>query len=225
MAQTLIDELNQSSNTATYLDNIDPYTFNTKIIFIDNPYNMYIQSQKSFNMLKIFNSENTVVQNNNIKSAISYFNKGKIDTSRNYQNPVIPVISSLVIMAQSGLYEDSLRGMLSNGYNPTYVSRFLSDTGVLDTQAQNLGITTQQYGMVKEESGTIPLGAWWLTPIGLLNHTLLASDNNGDRDGAIILGMLILLFIAFPYIPIINRIPEKLLLYKYFWKDKNIPNK
>ena len=72
--------------------------------------------------------------------------------------------------------------------------------------------------MLREEKGRIPPGAWWLAPIGLLNHTVLAHDDNGDRDGAIIMGLFLLLLIAFPYIPGLNRLPEWLKVSKLIWR-------
>ena len=79
-------------------------------------------------------------------------------------------------------------------------------------------MTTEQYGMLREEKGRIPPGAWWLAPIGLMNHTILAHDDNGDRDGAIILGMFLLVLIAFPFIPGLNQLPDKLKVYKLIWR-------
>ena len=73
--------------------------------------------------------------------------------------------------------------------------------------------------MLHEESTKAP-GAWWLAPIGLLNHTVLANDDNGDRDAAIIFGTLLLLMVAFPYIPYVNQLPDKLKVYKFIWREK-----
>ena len=64
----------------------------------------------------------------------------------------------------------------------------------------------------------MPLGAWWLTPIGFLDHTLLSNDSNQDRDGAEIIGLLMLLLIAYPYIPLLNRIPDYLKVYRLIWR-------
>jgi hypothetical protein len=71
--------------------------------------------------------------------------------------------------------------------------------------------------MVREETGHAP-GAWWLAPIGFLNHTLLAKDDNGDRDAAIIFGSLLLTMLAFPFIPFVNLIPDKLRVWKLLWR-------
>ncbi len=131
--------------------------------------------------------------------------------------PVPQIISTLVGTAKSGLYESMLNNF-NPGINPTYALRFLSDTGVMDDEAASLHITTEQWGMMREESGKIPPGAWWLAPLGILDHTILANDNNGDRDGAIILALIMMLFIFLPYIPYANRIPEKLHLAEFIWK-------
>ncbi len=222
MANTLIQEFTHTSDTATYLDSIDPYKFDTRKIYVTYPYSQYLKLTKGADMLGLFNAENTTLQNSNIKQAEDYFKTGGIiNTSINVNNPLIPVVSSLVVMAKSGLYEDSLRGELSSGFNPTYVTRFLSDTGVLEAKAEKLNITTDQYGMLKEETGVIPPGAWWLAPVGVLDHTILANDPNQDRDGAEILGFLLLFLIAFPYIPYLNKIPGKLPIDKLIWKTKN----
>ena len=73
--------------------------------------------------------------------------------------------------------------------------------------------------MIREESGHAP-GAWWLSPIGLLNHTVLSGDNNADRDASIIFGSLLLTMLAFPFIPYVNQLPDKLKVYKLIWHEK-----
>lgn len=224
MARTLLSEIDHSSDTATYSDNIDPYQFDTKHVYVDIPYTQYFTTQQSsLNMLNYFNQENRQTQDENIKAARNYFSKnGQLTTIPDTLNPVIPMISSLVLMAQSSLYEASLRNETETGYNPTYVLRFLSDTGVLEDKADKLGITTEQYGMLREEKGTLPPGAWWLTPLGVLDNTILKNDENQDQHGAEILGIFMLLFMVFPYIPVLNELPDKFRLYKFIWKDKHI---
>ncbi len=223
LAKTLISEMDQSSDTAIYLDNIDPYTFNTKQVFIEDPYMQYIKLYNSPNMLSAFDSQDSRVKLLELQEAKDYFATNTDYTSLPYSaNPVVPVVTTLVRMAQTGLYEASLRQSLENGSNGTYVTRFLADTGVLQDKATNLYLTTDQYGMVRDESGgTLPPGAWWLTPLGFLDHTLLSTDPNQDRDGAIIIGTFILLLLAFPYIPFFNRLPELFRIDRLIWKEKN----
>ncbi len=221
VAETLIAEFNRTSDTATYLDNIDPYQYDTREIYIIKPYKKYLELTTGQNILADWLKLNSSSRVKDIDAAKSYFkNNGAIVTSLDKNNPFITVIGSLVTMAQSGLYQDWLNGSEAVG-NLTYSQRFLSDTGIIKTKAKKLGITTKQYGMVREENGAWPPGAWWLAPLGFLDNTVLANDPNQDRDGAEILGVLMLIFIAFPYIPGLSRIPEKLNLAKFFWRTKN----
>jgi ubiquinol-cytochrome c reductase cytochrome b subunit len=216
-AQTLVKEFDRSSDTATYLDNIDPYKYDTRAIYIAQPYNQLSVLLHTPNQLQKYNAETGALQASQLKQAQDYFDNtypGK--TTAN--NPLEPVVISLVNMASAGLYQPALNAVSPSGDQTTYSLRFLADTGVMNDHAQALGITTDQYGMLREEKGHIPPGAWWLAPIGLLNHTVLAHDDNGDRDGAIILGLFLLLLTALPYIPGLNRLPEWLKLYKLIWR-------
>lgn len=221
MAKTLLSEIDHSSDTATYTDNISPYQFDTKKVYVEEPYTQYIALKGGTDSLNIFNGQSKEAQDKNLKEATAYFEKdGQISIKDNPKNPIIPVVSALVIMGKNGLYEASLKNETDTGYNTTYPLRFLSDTGALEDRATKLNMTTDQYGMLFEEKGGIPPGAWWLAPLGLLDHTVLKTDDNQDRDGAIILGSLVLLLMAFPYIPLLNRLPEFLGVYKLLWKDK-----
>ncbi len=213
MAQTLLSEFNHTSDTATYLDSIDPYTYDTRTIYITVPYKKLIATTGMPDELAIFSAESSTLQNQDIAQAEIYFQNGGT------QNALTTAISSLVTMAKSDLYEAELNNENLHS-NPTYSLRFLSDTGVLDTEASSLHIATDQLGMLYEEGRAIPPGAWWLAPLGLLNKTILANDPDGDRDGAEILGLLSLLLVLFPFIPYLNRLPEKLHFAEWIWKAK-----
>ncbi len=221
IGKTLVAEFDGSSDTATYLDNIDPYTYSTRAIYISAPYEQYRAAQPSQpDELAIFNAEPDSVQSRQLKDVSDYYSQDSPDAHKKPVSPVTKVVGVLVRMAQTGLYEPALAAANSgNGRadSSTYPTRFLADTGVLEDKATVLGITTDQYGMVREEKGSTP-GAWWLVPIGLLNHTVLSNDDNGDRDAAIIFGSLILSMLAFPFIPYLNQLPDKLKVYKLIWR-------
>ena len=219
VAQTLTKEFDRSSDTATYLDSIQPYTFDTRAIYIAGPYAQLAALQRQPNLLDKYNAEPPAKQDVQLKQAQDYFDN-TYPANPDSNNPVEQVIISLTNLSAAGFYESALNAVNANN-DKTYSLRFLADTGVLDDRAQALGITTEQYGMLYEESGKIPPGAWWLAPIGLLNHTVLAHDDNGDRDGAIILGSLLLLLLAFPFIPGLNRLPDWLKVYKIIWRQKS----
>lgn len=220
MAQTLVAEFARSSDTATYEDNIDPYTYDTRSVYVIHPYQQLMQTQTAASPDEItaFLAEPPSVQAAQLAAAKTQYASGNVDTAT---TPVTLIVRDLVQMAASGLYEADLRSQSANGFNPTYVARFLSDTGVLDQQAESLGITTEQYGMIREETGVLPPGAWWLAPIGVLDNTVLVNDPKQDQHGAEIIGLAMLLFLAFPYIPYLNRIPDKLSIYRLIWRERD----
>ncbi len=225
VAETLIAEFARTSNTATYDDSIDPYTFDTRQVFILAPYQRYAATAGIADELTPLLSAPAALAQANLAEAQAYFQNNDRGSAGGESavavagNPLISAVAALTLMAKSGAYETALAAE-DPSINPTYALRFLADTGVLDTEAENLHITTAQWGMMREESGAIPPGAWWLAPLGFLDHTILANDTNGDRDGAEILGALVLLLILFPYLPYVNRLPEKLHLAERIWKAR-----
>lgn len=221
VAQTLVKEFDHSSDTATYLDSINPYKYDTRTIYIAQPYKQLVSAERLTDQLSIYDRLPADVQSSQLSDAQDYFDNTYPATPLK-PSPLIGLITSLTDMAAAGLYQPDLNLANPNGDQTTYTARFLADTGVLDSRAEALNMTTEQYGMLREESTKrIPPGAWWLAPIGLMNHTILANDSNGDRDGAIILGSLLLLLIAFPYIPGLNQLPDKLRVYKVIWRVKS----
>jgi hypothetical protein len=183
VTDTLAAEYDRSSDTATYLDSIDPYTFDTRQVFVAAPY-----------------------------EALT----GRPPTASS------TMIATLVPAARSGLYESLLRA--ADAAPDTYVLRFLSDMGVLEERAGTMGFSTAQSGMMKDEGGRmwgLPPGSWWFAPLAGLNASFDLPDNpQGDRVAAEVLGLLMLVFIAFPYIPWFNRLPEALLpVARYIWRE------
>ena len=218
IAQTLMQEYTHSSDTATYLDTIDPYKFDTKTIYIDEPYAQLTAYNHTSNLLQEFYAKPQAAQDKDVKAAQDYFDSS-YPAQPSADNQLELAIISLTNAAVAGLYQPAINSANPNtGDQTTYATRFLADTGIMDSRAQALGMTTDQYGMLREEKGHIPPGAWWLAPVGLMDHTILANDANQDRDGAAILGCLLLLLIAMPYIPGLNQIPDKLKVYRYLWK-------
>lgn len=222
-AQTIVAEWDASSDTATYMDNIDPYTFSTAQVFVTDPYAKLVAAQSgTTDAMAAFTALSSADQTAALKALSDYYGQTNPDPNALPSGPATDVVTALTHMAAAGLYEPALLATnlgTKQANTALYAERFLSDTGALEAQAQQLGITTDQYGMIREETGATP-GAWWLSPIGLLNHTVLANDDNGDRDGAIIFGSLMLTMLAFPFIPGLNRLPDWLKVHTLIWRKE-----
>ncbi len=217
-AHTVIEEYTHASDTAMYDDTIDPYTFDTRTVFVTDPYKAYIKSSGKKDRLSQFEAAPLKAQGTYLNTAASYFKaNGSLDESNS--NPMISVASSLTIMAQSGLYGAELRTDLPQD-NPTIAYRMLSDTGYMDAKANTLGLSLENYGMLKDEKGggIFPPNSWWMAPINLLDNTVLKNDPNQDRDNAEVVGILLLLLATLPWLPFVREIPDKLRLYLLFWR-------
>lgn len=208
--------------TSGYSDNIQPYTFDTRAVYIDAAWSHLAASGAAPEALGAIEKLPDDRQKKLVADAIDYYgdNKGQVTAGA---DPLVPVLDRLTALATAGWYDTNLRGMGGVG-NETYQLRLLSDLGVLEEKADKLHMLTEQWGMLREEARGLP-GAWWLAPIGILNKTVLAQDDNGDRDGAYILGILVLLLAAIPFIPGVNRIPTALKLYTIFQRRPKKPGR
>lgn len=225
MAETLLSEFNASSGTAKYLDTIDPYAISTRQVFVTIPYSEYLKANPNVvNEEAVFYSESNSIREKNIGLTFRYFEDGgALNVSQNNEDPLIPLMSSLVYMARSGLYDSALNGEMGSYLDTTYQLRFLSDTGVMDQYATEYGLQYSQWGVIKGTDGWWPPGLWLAAPYNYLEMTLINSDPNQDRDGFLISLSTFIVLILFPFIPFINTLPDRLKLYKLFWNRFTIP--
>jgi len=222
VATTLLQELDHTSDTATYVDSIDPYTFDSLQVFVAVPYEQSLVTSRAPDALAAFESEPADVQQQDLADAYRYAasttDAGAIASTT---NPAILMLTTLMPMAKSGLYE-SLLNQENPTINSTYTLRFLNDMNVLESKASTLNMDTLQWGMIKDETGSaaLPPGSWWFMPLAISNSVFnLPANPNGDKYGGEILGALMLLFILFPYIPYLNRLPELLHAAPFIWKE------
>ncbi|MBU6323537.1 MAG: cytochrome b N-terminal domain-containing protein [Patescibacteria group bacterium] len=187
VSSTLTDEYARTSDTATYLDSIDPYAFDTRTVYVVAPY-----------------------------EALSGATEATTSDA---------MIAALMPAVENGTYEAYLDRADPAPY--TYSLRFLSDMGVLEERAGTLGFATDQWGMAKDENGhylnALPPGSWWMTPLGVLNSSFnLLNNDNGDEIAAYTFAIILLLFIVFPYVPILNRLPELFPFGGWIQRDKSL---
>ncbi len=223
VAQTIVGEFGRLDQigkdpdsralTTGYSDNIQPYTYDTRSVYVDEPWKQAVATNQGADELAAVEAPPADDQKKLVDGAVDFFGDNKTGV-KEADNKLIDIAKRLTNVAASGWYDSALKGMGQPG-DSTYQLRFLADLGVLEDKADKLHMLTEQWGMLREEEGGRP-GAWWLAPIGLLNKTVLAQDDNGDRDGALILGILVLILAAFPFIPGLNRIPVLLRLYALF---------
>ncbi|MCL4373983.1 MAG: cytochrome b N-terminal domain-containing protein [Candidatus Marsarchaeota archaeon] len=225
MAVTLLSELNQSSHTATYLDTIDPYTFNTSFVYVVAPYDTYINSSyNAKNAMAEYLSEGQQERSISYAEAYAFFSKNwSMQSAFNSSNPLIVSVATLVKMAQAGTYQELLQGEVASGLNYTYVIRFLSDSRELQSTASIYGLRTHQWGMLKAGGMWWQVGSYWMAPYNYLEIATSGLPWWGDLENGILATAALLLLLLLPFIPYLRDVPDKLKLYKIFWNRFTIP--
>ncbi len=221
IAIAFLGEFNYSSNTAQYLDTIDPYSFNTRSVYVTIPYDSYLNISRGTNYeAELLSKPN---QSGYLSEAFSYFsNNGSISKGINSTNPAISMASELTVMAQSGTYQDVLQGEVASGLNETYVTRFLYDSGALSSEATAYHLRSSQFGMLMV--GAPPWSIqYWLIPYNLLEIGTSHIPWWSDLENGTVALLAFLLLLVFPFVPYLNELPDKLKLYKLFWNRFTVP--
>ncbi len=95
---------------------------------------------------------------------------------------------------------------------------FLQGQVIQKIAAQRNLLGYPQWGIVHEE-GNYP-GPWWLTPYAFLYQVPPYSTSpNGDLMAAGTMGVLFLVLFFLPLIPVVNRLPKWLRVYRWIWRD------
>ncbi|ASI13526.1 cytochrome b subunit of the bc complex [Candidatus Mancarchaeum acidiphilum] len=225
MAITLLSELNQSSHTATYLDTIDPYTFNTSTVYVVSPYDTYINSSyNARNYMAEYLSESPKERSISFSEANSFFSKNwSMQDASQSSDPLIVSIAELVKMAQAGTYQEILQSEETSGLNYTYVIRFLSDTREFQSTASAYGLRTVQWGMLKAGGMWWQVGSYWMAPYDYMEIITSGLPWWNDLENGIVATVALILLLFLPYLPYLRDIPDKLRLYKIFWNRFTIP--
>ena len=223
-AITLLNEFNGSSNTATYLDTIDPYTFSTRAVYVTEPYKVYTNITHTKNYEADFLAENGSMQKNVLSQAFAYFdNNGSVAEGVNSSNPLVAMASGLTEMAQKGVYQPIVQSEAQSGLDTTYVLLFINDTGMLNVEGERYGLSLQQWGMLSV-GGSPPLDIqFWLIPYNLLELMTAGIPWWGDLENGIVGFVAFMVIVFLPFIPGLNKLPDKLRLYKLFWNRFTVP--
>ena len=133
--------------------------------------------------------------------------------------PVPTMMTSLLALAQSGGLDGSLsssKQFFQTDYTKPLL--FMADGGLLAERAEQQHLLGDQWGMMNE-TGSYPGQAWlWLYALWYQVEPFKSSEN-ADILVMMIMGVLSLAFICIPFIPVINRIPRWIPIYKLIWKE------
>jgi hypothetical protein len=133
--------------------------------------------------------------------------------------PVPTMMTSLLALAQSGGLDGSL--LTSNQFFQTDYTKpllLMSDGGLLAERAEAQHLLGKQWGLMNE-TGSYPGQPWlWLYALWYQVEPMKTSPN-ADIQVLLIMGVLSLAFICIPFIPIVNRLPRWIPIYKLIWRE------
>jgi len=144
---------------------------------------------------------------------------GTVTVNASGTGPVPTMMNSLLSLAKSGGLEGGL--VTSSQFFQTDYTKpllFMADGGLLEERAQAQHLLGEQWGMMNE-TGSYPGQPWlWLYALWYQIEPFKASEN-ADILVMLVMGVLSLAFVCIPFIPIINRIPRWIPIYKLIWRE------
>jgi hypothetical protein len=133
--------------------------------------------------------------------------------------PVPTLMAGLLSLAQSGGVDGAL--LTSNQFFQTDYTKpllFMADGGLLAERAEAQHLLGDQWGMMNE-TGSYPGQTWlWLYTLWYQVEPIKTSSN-ADIQVMLIMAILSLAFICIPFLPIVNRIPRWIPIYKLIWRE------
>jgi hypothetical protein len=133
--------------------------------------------------------------------------------------PVPTLMTSLLALAQSGGLDGNL--LTSKQFYQTDYTKpllFMADGGLLEERAEAEHLLGKQWGIMNE-TGSYPGQAWlWLYTLWYQVEPF-KSSTNADLLVMMVMVVLSLAFILIPVIPIVNRLPRWIPIYKLIWRE------
>jgi hypothetical protein len=145
---------------------------------------------------------------------------GEVQIPNGDYGPVPAMMNGMLDLGRAGLLEGALESNELLPYNLNFTRSLLYfQDDVYHNVAASLNMLGETWG-ISHETGPYP-GAWWLWPYTFLYQVPPMSNSpNGDLQVVlIVLVALVLVPIFLPFIPILNRIPRWLGIYKLIWRD------
>lgn len=133
--------------------------------------------------------------------------------------PVGLMMAGMLDLGRAGLLEGALDSGARLPYTLDFTRALLFFQDDVDhAVAEKLDMLGEQWG-ISHETGPYP-GAWWLWPYTFFYQIPpMSESSNGDLQVAFIMIAVFLIMLFAPFIPIVNRLPRWLRVYRIIWRD------
>lgn len=143
----------------------------------------------------------------------------KIQLPSGDYGPVAEMLNGMLDLGRAGLLEGALTSSSRLPFTLDFTRSLLFFQDDVDhSVANSLDMLGEQWG-ISHETGAYP-GAWWLWPYTFLYQVPpVATSDNGDLQAGLIMTLLFFFLLLIPFIPLVNRVPRWISLYKIIWRD------
>lgn len=144
---------------------------------------------------------------------------GQVQIPSGEYGPVATLMKGMLGLGRAGLLEGALESSPRLPYELNFTRSLLFFQDDVDhSVAATLDMLGGQWG-ISNETGPYP-GAWWLWPYTFFYQVPpMSVSPNGDLQVAVIITILFLITVFTPFVPVINRLPRWLGVYKLIWRD------
>ena len=144
---------------------------------------------------------------------------GEVQVPPGDYGPIPTLMNGMLDLGRSGLLEGALENDATLPYTLDFTRSLLFfQDDVYAGVADKLDLLGDEWG-ISNETGRYP-GAWWLWPYTFFYQIppMSSSDNADLQVGAIITGVFLVLLLV-PLIPMVNRLPRWLGVFRLIWRD------
>ncbi len=144
---------------------------------------------------------------------------GQVKIPAGEYGPVPVLMNGMLDLGKAGLLEGALTSSVRLPYtlDSTKAMLFFQedvDQDVADSQ----NMRGDEWG-ITHEVGHFP-GPWWLWPYAIwYQFSFLKTAPNADLVVGLIMALLFLLLFFAPFIPVLNRLPKWIGIYRIIWRD------
>jgi hypothetical protein len=144
---------------------------------------------------------------------------GQVEIPQGNYGPVSAMMNGMLNLGRAGLLEGALESNARTPFNMNFTRSLLFFQDDVDSNvASSLDMLGETWG-VAHETGAYP-GAWWLWSYSFLYQIPpMSTSPNGDLQAVLIITLLFLALLFMPFIPVLNRLPRRLKMYKLIWRD------
>jgi hypothetical protein len=144
---------------------------------------------------------------------------GQVQLPAGEYGPVPALMTGMLDLGRAGLLEGALADTARLPFTLDFTRALLFFQDDVDhSVASSLDMLGGLWG-ISHETGPYP-GPWWLWPYTFFYQIPpMSTSPNGDLQVGVIIAVVFLVTVFTPFVPVLNRLPRWLGVYRLIWRD------